>query len=500
MHGQVRHDRHVNDTRDTGEFAPLVGKLTRLPHETEWVEFKENNADPDLIGEYISALANSAALNGQHWAYMLWGVRDSDHSIVGTKFDPQSAKVGNEDLENWLLRLLSPQLNFKFRKDEKNSLNMVILEIEAATHRPIQFKGIEYVRVGSYKKKLKDHHERARRLWRLFETSSFEGGVAVSHLREDEVTRLLDYPSYFDLMRLPLPENRAGIIEALAADRLITDSEGVGWAVTNLGALLFARNLNDFASLKRKATRVIQYKNTNRVETRREQVGERGYAAGFSGLIGYIDGLLPDNEIIGEALRSSTAVFPKLAIRELVANALIHQDLAIPGTGPMVEIFPDRMEITNPGIPLIEASRFIDSPPRSRNETLAAMMRRIGICEERGSGWDKVTFEVEYHQLPAPLIEVTESHTRTVLFAPRSLTKMDKADRIRATYQHACLRYVNRENMTNATVRLRFGIEDHNKAAASRLIREAVEGGAIAPYDPDAGARALRYVPYWATG
>ena len=90
------------------------------------------------------------------------------------------------------------------------------------------------------------------------------------------------------------------------------------------------------------------------------------------------------------ARKLAVPVYPELAIRELVANALIHQDLSITGSGPMVEIFDDRIEITNPGVPLVETSRMLDSPPRSRNEGLASLMRRMGSCEERGSGVDKV--------------------------------------------------------------------------------------------------------------
>ena len=142
--------------------------------------------------------------------------------------------------------------------------------------------------------------------------------------------------------------------------------------------------------------------------------------------------LVPANEEIEKALRKSVPMYPALAVRELVANALIHQDFFATGTGPTVEIFDDRMEITSPGTPLVDVERFLDNPPRSRNETMAALMRRMGICEERGSGIDKVVFEVEYYQLPAPLFEVTGESTRAVLFAHRSLTKMDREDRVRA--------------------------------------------------------------------
>ena len=99
-------------------------------------------------------------------------------------------------------------------------------------------------------------------------------------------------------------------------------------------------------------------------------------------------------------------------------------------------------------------------------------MRRIGICEERGSGWDKVVFQSEIYQLPAPLAEVADDHTRVVLFAPRPLSSMDRVERVLAAYLHACLRYVNREYLTNTSVRQRFGIEARNSAKASRLIAD----------------------------
>ena len=164
----------------------------------------------------------------------------------------------------------------------------------------------------------------------------------------------------------------------------------------------------------------------------------------------------------------------------------------------MVEIFADRLDISNPGIPLVDTQRFLDSPPRSRNEDLAALMRRFGVCEERGSGVDKVVFQTEYFQLPAPIFEVVGDNTRAVLFAHRPLTKMDKEDRVRACYLHACLRYVNRDFMTNTTLRARFGIEPRNSATASRLIKEALEAGVIRPYDESAARKFMKYVPYWA--
>lgn len=192
-------------------------------------------------------------------------------------------------------------------------------------------------------------------------------------------------------------------------------------------------------------------------------------------------------------------MYPELAVRELVANAIIHQDYSMTGTSPIVEIFADRLEITNPGEPIVPTERFVDTPPQSRNESLASLMRRVGICEERGSGIDKVVSQTERHQLPAPLFEAGSGHTRVVLFAHRPFSKMDKDDRVRACYLHACLQHVKRESLTNTSLRQRFGIDEKNSAQVSRIIAETIGRKLIRPYDPESVSRKLaRYVPYWA--
>jgi predicted HTH transcriptional regulator len=230
--------------------------------------------------------------------------------------------------------------------------------------------------VGSYKKKLEELAEKERALWRIFDQTPFEELLATDRVTAEEALQLLDYPAYFDLLELPLPDNREGILAALASDRLIRQSQAGGWDITNLGAILFAKRLDAFRSLRRKAVRVVQYRGPDRSETLKEQEDSKGYACGVEGLIGFINAVLPSNEVIGSALRSSVPMFPELAVRELavrelVANALIHQDFFLTGTGPIVEIFEDRIEITNPGMPLVDTDRFVDTPPRSRNETLA---------------------------------------------------------------------------------------------------------------------------------
>ncbi|WP_426061261.1 ATP-binding protein [Hymenobacter sp. B1770] len=478
--------------------ASLVAELRKQPRETEWLEFKTNNSEPAEIGEYLSALSNSAALAGKTTGYLVWGIDDQTHDVVGTNFQPQQRKIGGEELESWLLRMLTPKIHFTFYEVQLNGHAVVVLEIERAFRHPVRFQSEEFIRVGSYKKKLKDFPQKERELWRIFDQTPFEQGLAAEHISADEVLRLLDYPAYFELLKLPLPGEKHGILHDLQEDNLILPSEAGLWNITNIGALLFAKRLKDFPKLSRKAIRVIQYRDNSRLDTTREREGNRGYASGFEGLIGFINNLLPATEVIGQALRETVPMYPELAVRELVANALIHQDLFVTGAGPMVEIFTDRVEVTNPGAPLVDTQRFLDTPPKSRNEGIASLMRRLGICEERGSGVDKVVAQTEIYRLPAPLFEAPPEATRVVLFSHRALRDMDQAYRIRACYLHACLKYVNREFMTNTSLRERFGIEPRNSATASRLIRSALDAGAIAPFDATAPFSLMKYVPWWA--
>jgi ATP-dependent DNA helicase RecG len=486
-------------TTPSGNYlSGLVTELRKLPDETRWLEFKLNNSDPEGIGEYVSAISNSAALEGKAAGYVVWGVEDRTHDVVGTDFRPSMERKGAEPLENWLLRLLSPRVSFRFHEFLHEGRRIVLLEIPRAPGRPVQFQGIEFVRVGSHRQKLKDYPEIERELWRVFDTTPFEDQIAAEGLDGPAALALLDYPSYFDLLKLPLPSDRAGVLARLAEDRMIVRNDSGGWNVTNLGAILFAKDLDSFRTVSRKAVRVVVYEGRGRLKAIREQVSRRGYAAGFQALIEFINALLPRNEVIGQALREDVPMYPELAIRELVPNALIHQDFSITGAGPMIEIFADRMEVTNPGRPLVSTDRFLDSPPRSRNEALASFMRRIGICEERGGGVDKVVLETEVFQLPAPLFDEPPGSTRAVLFAHKPLRAMDRAERTRACYLHSALRFVQHDPMTNSSLRQRFGIEEHNLATASRIIRDAVEDGLVKPLDPAQAKRYAKYLPWWA--
>lgn len=418
-------------------------------------------------------------------------------SFFGTDFNHKKLKKGNEELEYWLTRMLSPKLNLGFYDLFIEGKRVILLEIEKASIRPVSFKGEEYIRIGSNKQKLKMFPEKERILWKKFENLSFEDGIAKTMLSIPEVFELLDYQPYFKLSNLRLPPE-GEIINKLISEDLIRKNEAGKLDITNLGAVLFARNIEYFKSIKRKTVRVILYSGKNKIEGSKETEVKTGYALAFETIVNTINNMIPANEQLGDLYRKNVPMYPVIAVRELVANALIHQDFSIRGTGTMIEIFSDRIEITNPGTPIVDSTRFIDSPPKSRNESLASYMRRIGLCEERGSGFDKVVFQTEFYQLPAPLVEVTEEHTRVVLFAHKDFKEMAKEDKIRACYLHACLKYVNRDYLTNTSLRERFGLKQNEISKVSRIIKETLELGLIKFKDPNTSPKYYQYLPVWA--
>ena len=484
---------------DENRVERIILECCRLSDELPYVEFKNNYVDAEQIGEYISALSNSAALFNQEHAFMIWGVDDKTHEIIGTTFDPKKTKKNNQGLELWISTQLNPQVQFYFHKTNINGKDVVLLEISRAFSSPVKFRNIDYIRIDSYKKKLKDYPDTERELWAVFSKKPFESLIAMEEISGDFILRLLDYPSYFEMLSLDLPSEKSGILDALLEDGMIAKSETGNYNITNLGAIMFAKKLSDFPSLERKAIRVIKYDGTNRISSAsKEQVGAKGYASGFEGLISYINNLLPNNEVLGAALRRVVPMYPEMAVRELVANAIIHQNFFMQGTSPMIEIFNDRMEITNPGVPLIDKERFVDHPPVSRNEKLASFMRRIGVCEERGSGYDKVVAQTELYQLPAPEIEIYNDQTKVFLFSHKEFSKMSKEDRQRACYLHACLKRVNREYMTNSSLRERFNISASNSSMVSRLLKETCESGLIKISEDSTSDKNRKYLPFWA--
>ena len=477
----------------------LVRELSKLPCETEWVEFKSNYNDPQMIGEYISALSNSATLCGKPKGYLVWGINNDSHEVEGTTFDYRKAKKGNEELESWLVRMLTPRLDVTFFEVPVEGVMVLILEIPCADSLPVRFSGIEYIRIGTNKKSLKDYPEKERELWKAFELTLFELRNAASDLSEEEVFALLDYPKYYDRLELPIPRNREQVLDDFQKEKFLSVNDAGKWDITNIGALLIAKDLKRFENLHKKTVRVIWYKNNDRLDTIREKEFCGGYAYSHEEVVQYIMTIVPQEEIIVDSVRKAVVAFPEIAIRELLANSMIHQALDQKGTAIMIELFADRIEFSNVGAPLVAIERIVDTVPVSRNENLAGFMHRCGICEERGSGYDKIVAATSLNNMPAPRVENQNNQfTKAVLMVKTPFDMMSKGDKVRTCYMQACLAFVSYSAISNADIRTLFRLSDLEMSKASRIIKETIGEGLIKPLDSNTAPRYMKYIPFWA--
>lgn len=475
----------------------LIEELCKYPSETEFIEFKESFFDFDKEGQDFCALANSATLHNMRCAYKVWGIADDTHEVVGTDFRPRTKKTGNQDLEIWLREMLSSNVHFEFQEGEVFGKHIVVAKIAPATYQIARFKNIAYIRTGSSTQKLKAGSKREADLWNKVNQATFEAQFSLQGLSFENVSDLIDIPAYFNGLNTPMPSNEQALAHTLEADKIIEKNLDGTYAITNLGAILFARDLNNFPSARRKALRVMKYSGPSRITMLKDNTFQAGYAVDFETAFQFVNALLPSEERIDSALRKSVSEFPPIAVRELMGNSLVHQDFQIAGAGPMVEVFDGRIEVTNPGAPLVDVERIVNDPPFSRNELLAGLMRRLGMCEEAGTGWDKIIEACEANHLPAPKIEVTSESTRVVLYGHRAFKDLSPEERREACYWHVCVRYAARTYASNQSLRERFGIKASNSAQISRLIKTCIEENLIKPLDPETSPRYMRYIPAW---
>ncbi|MFA6291400.1 MAG: ATP-binding protein [Victivallales bacterium] len=453
--------------------------------EHQRLEFKEAKTqfDNSKLYKYCVAIANEGGGN------LLLGIEDKPpRKVVGT-----AAFNNPVEMAEKLFQAVG------FRVDIEEVLHpdgrVVVF------HIPSRPKGTAYHLNGAYLMRNGEElapmsEDQLRRIFAEGEPDWLEE-PSMQGIDAPRVVELLDTQAFFELLKRPYPTDQTGVIDRLIQERLV-DKQGEGYSIRRLGALLLAKRLVDFADISRKAPRVVVYNGNSKLNTKLDQIGTKGYAVGFQGLVRFAMGQLPQNEVIENALRKEVKMLPEITIRELIANALIHQDFSIGGTSVMVEIYDDRVEISNPGEPVVPVERLIDGY-QSRNERLADLMRRMGICEEKGSGVDKVIQAVEVYQLPAPDFRTDFKRFSVLLSSPRDFETMDRNDRIRACYQHCCLRYVLNQKMTNQSLRERFKLPETKVAIVSQTIASAIEAGKIKVADPiQTSTRYRSYVPFWA--
>lgn len=470
----------------------LNDSMHPVPTELNEIDWKSGlSPKTDRIAQHICAFANL-----QGGGMLVFGINDSGSHFSVNKDDADFIikQIGNVAQNN-----LSHAIKVEHDILEYENDALLFIYIPEQIEKPVHLRGKDlfncYCR--SAGQTVKMSQSQVKFLIAKSQGVSFEEQLALEGLKAFEIFKMLNYSKFFELIDKTVPKTNDAIIKTLTEYKfckISTDS----WSITNLGAILFANNVEDFPGLRERSVIVRKYSGTNNLVQEFEQIGKFGYAVGFEGLVDFISKNTLSPENIG-VIRKSESIYPKVAIREFVANALVHQDFALTGIPITIEIFTNRISITNPGAPLNDVNRLIDLPPHSRNEQLAQSLFLLGICERRGSGIDRAIAAIEEKHLPPIKITKSEQHTRVFLYPPKKLTDMTKEEKIRACYQHACLLHESNMTINNQSVRERFEINKNNSSVASRIIADTLEAGFIKLSDTDIVSKKFAtYVPYYA--
>ena len=468
----------------------LRDSLYPIPSELNELDWKSGLSDKsERIAQHISAFANMKG-----GGILVYGVNNDGtcFSITKDEIDKIVQTLGNIAHNN-----LVYSIPIEHSILDYEGYSLLFVYIPEQSDKPVHLRGKDiytsYCRSAGQTVKMSRNQVKA-----LIATSqgiTFEEQVAKGELTKEEVLDLLDYKALYRILDKNLPKSEDSIIDRLT-DYKLCKQTGDYWTISNLGAVLFSKNLQNFPNLVGHEVIVRKYVCANNRQLEFEQHVTFGYAVGFEWLVDFIMRNTSTEHI--DVKRKEIPTYPRVAIREFVANALVHQDFGITGMPVTIEIFSNRLSVTNAGAPLNDINRLIDLPPQSRNEQLAQMMFTLGVCERRGSGIDRAIAAVEEMFLPPVKFTKGEQHTRVFLYPQKSLKDMTKQEKISACYQHACLVYENGDRINNKSVRERFELSKNDSSVASRIISDTLESGLIKPADIEtASKKYMTYIPYY---
>jgi len=474
----------------------LEKSLKPLPHELNELDWKIKLSEKNQrLNEHLIAM--SQLNNG---GFFTFGLND-DGEFEGI------SKEENKKIIAKLTQLarngVEPKLKIDHNIENMNNKNILFIYIEEALQKPVHLrgKGIEFTFIRSGGSTVKADNTDLICLLQNSKILTYEEQNAESFKTIRELLDKIDYKTFFNLLRREIPSSDEKILEELIKHKLASQ-KNEKYSITNLGVLTIAKDMTEFSGHFNRGVRVITYNKNNNINRNLDISGIKGYAIGFNSIINYLKRLLPQNEIIETVFREIRPIYPEKLLREIIANALIHQDLRNQ-TNPRIEIFPNRIEITSAGnLPNgITIERMIDNN-FARNPILVKTFFDLRLCENRGSGIDRAFEAIEEFNLPPLGFQEDKNYFKVIIYAPKKYEDMSKKERIEACYQHCASRYMNKETkgfMNNTSLRKRFNFTKDESKKATRLITDTIKAKKIKIGNPKNNApKNIYYIPYWA--
>lgn len=395
---------------DREELLRVLSSENASPEE---IIFDNEEPNPDVIGKFISGIANSSAKNDKDFGLLIWGVNTITGNIDGSYFDPESLIIEGKSLPTWLQDLTENNVEFDFTSLDLDGVNLVILEVLKPLTEHVTFKGREYFIEDGRPKEvdLEEDESVTQNVSNDIERASYsENNNPKINIRPlNELLDSLDFETYFELMDESIPADEIAVANVLQKAGIIGfDSLENGYYLTNVGALALSKSLSEHPGLRRRHLILKRYSGINKGGNCDKRVFDSGYLVSIGQAIRAIQELtrMPD-PITGEA-DVEPSPYPIRAIRELVVNALLHQDLDGSNDeygSPLIEIFDDRIEISNTANIKINIATLVNTQPWIRNVELYALFAKVSLCGNKEHGWELVIDGCEQAQLPSPSIE-----------------------------------------------------------------------------------------------
>lgn len=405
---------------NSADLTSLLDRLRAEPRETEWLEFKSNRHEPQALGEYLSALANSACLLGMPRGYLVFGIKDGSHAVVGTTFDPHTTKgKGEQLLPLWLSRGLQPNVGFEIHAFIYHGEQVVLFEVYPAFDRPVKFYGTAYVRDGTSKTELAKYPEKERAIWnrRVDWSANVCEQATLADLEPEAITKARqEYAVKFP-----------GQIREFSAwdDTTFLNKVRltIRGAVTHAALLLLGRP--EASSLLAPAVARISWmlKNEHNEELDYEHFGPP-FLLNVDRVLARIRNLtvreLPDGTLFPVELTQ----YDPWVIREALHNCIAHQDYGMRGRIQVVET-PDSLLLTNVGGFLpgrIEKVIEQDAPLEVyRNSFLAEAMVNLNMIDTQGGGIKRMFLKQRQRFFPMPDYDLSQPERVMVTLRGRIL-------------------------------------------------------------------------------
>lgn len=354
----------------------LLEKLLAYKEEYEWLDFKENWFSKDEIGEYISAIANGAALSGKEFGYIVWGVSNDSKEIVGTKIN-LNKDIDGEPYMHYLSRNLEPKIAFETKDFKYNNLRIVILIIPHSKSIITKYKNEAFIRIGSSKEKLIRYPE-----WEIKLNNILLNGypkitnvAAPDYAQELTFEKLFMYygakgltlnqDTFLKTLKLKTKDDLFNIMAYILSDTNIIPIRVSIFSGLDKAAPLYSVKEFGNTCILYSMDKILEYGDTINII----QADER-------------------NRI---SERKDVPLFDYEAYHEAILNSFIHNKW-LTLNGPQISIFTDRIEIlSHGGLPIDQdVEGFYNGASIPVNEVLASIFLQLRISERSGRGVPKI--------------------------------------------------------------------------------------------------------------